>query len=67
MAKMRTLQAIARLSLLTDDIEDGIDQFGTLSVMTLSPVVTSSSLPENEIVWPEDLDNEGQRKTYIDE
>ena len=50
-----TLQAVTALSLLTDNIQDGVDQLGALSVVALGPVVTSTSLSENEVVGTEDL------------
>merc|ERR1711966_184227 len=39
-AELEALEAIARLGLLTHDIEHGVDQLGTLGVVTLGPVVT---------------------------
>jgi len=53
--ELESLKAVAALSLLTDDIQDGVDQFGTLSVVTLGPVVTSSGLTENEVIGTEEL------------
>jgi len=52
---LETLEAIATLGFLSDDIEDGVDKFGTLGVMTLGPVVTGTSLSEDEVVWSEEL------------
>merc|ERR1711934_503385 len=52
---LETLEAIATLSFLTDDIEDGVDELGTLGVMTLGPVVTGTGLSENEVVGSEEL------------
>ena len=52
---LETLKAIAALSLLSDDIEDGVDKFGTLGVMTLGPVVTGTGLSEDEVVGSEEL------------
>jgi len=52
---LETLEAIATLSFLTDDIEDGVDKLGTLGVVTLGPVVTGTSLSEDEVVWAEEL------------
>lgn len=37
---LETLQAIARLSLLSHDIQDGVDELSSLCVVTLGPVVT---------------------------
>merc|ERR1711939_888540 len=52
---LEALEAIAALSLLTDDIEDGVDEFSTFGVVTLGPVVTGTSLSEDEVVWSEEL------------
>jgi hypothetical protein len=52
---LETLEAIATFGFLSDDIEDGVDELGTLGVVTLGPVVTSTGLTENEVVWSEEL------------
>lgn len=52
---LETLEAVAALGLTTDDIEDLVNKLGTLSVMTLGPVVTSTRLAENEVVGTEKL------------
>ena len=52
---LKTLEAVAALSLASDDIENLVDQLGTLSVVTLCPIVTSTRLAENEVVGAEDL------------
>ena len=52
---LETLEAVAALSLTADDIEDLVDQLGTLGVMTLCPVVTSTRLAEDEVVRAEQL------------
>ena len=52
---LETLEAIATLSFLTDNIEDGVDKLGTLGVVTLGPVVTGTGLSEDEVVWSEEL------------
>ena len=49
------MEAITALSLLADDIEDGVDQFGTLGVVTLGPVVTSTGLSEDEVIRAKQL------------
>jgi len=54
-ADLEALKAVAGLSLLADDIQHGVDQLGTLSVVTLGPVVTGTSLTEHEVVGAEDL------------
>merc|ERR1712157_269308 len=53
--ELEALKAIASLSLLTNDIQDGVDQLSTLGVVTLGPVVTSSGLTEDKVVRSEEL------------
>jgi hypothetical protein len=52
---LETLEAIAAFSFLSDDVEDGVDEFSTFGVVTLGPVVTGTSLAEDEVVWSEEL------------
>jgi len=52
---LETLEAVTSLSLTSDDIKDLINELSTLSVVTLSPIVTSAGLTENEVVWAEKL------------
>jgi hypothetical protein len=52
---LESLEAIATFSLLSDDIEDGVNEFSTFSVVTLGPVVTSTGLTEDEVVRSEEL------------
>ena len=52
---LEALEAIATLSLLTDDVEDGVDKLSTFGVMTLGPVVTGTGLSEDEVVGSEEL------------
>ena len=52
---LESLEAIATFSFLSDNIEDRVDEFGSLSVVTLGPVVTGSGLSEDEVVWSEEL------------
>jgi hypothetical protein len=54
-AELEALQAIAGLGLLTHNIEHGVDQLGTLGVVALCPIVTSTSLAEHEVVRAEEL------------
>ena len=55
MGDLETLKAIATFSFLSYDIKDGVDELSTLGVVTLGPVVTSTGLSENEVVWSEEL------------
>jgi hypothetical protein len=52
---LETLEAVTSLSLATDDIDNLVDKLGTLSVVTLGPVVTSTGLTENKVVGTEEL------------
>jgi len=52
---LETLEAIAALSLTTDNVEDLVDELGTLSVVTLGPVVSGTGLAEDEVVGAEKL------------
>jgi hypothetical protein len=49
------LKAVAALGLTTDDIKDLVDKLSTLSVMSLSPVVTSARLTEDKVIGTEEL------------
>ena len=39
-AELETLEAIAALSLLANDVKNGVNQLGALGVVTLGPIVT---------------------------
>jgi len=52
---LETLETITTFSFFSDNVEDGVDEFSTFSVMTFGPVVTSSSLSENEVIGSEEL------------
>jgi hypothetical protein len=52
---LEALEAVAALSLLTDDVEDGVDELSTFGVVTLGPVVTGTGLTEDEVVGTEEL------------
>ena len=52
---LEALKAVAALSLLADNVEDGVDELSTLSVVTLGPIVTSTGLTEHEVVRAEEL------------
>ena len=55
MGDLETLEAIATFGFFTDDIEDGVDEFSTFGVMSLGPIVTGTSLSEDEVVGSEEL------------
>lgn len=52
---LETLETVATFGFLSDDVEDGVNEFSTFGVVTLGPVVTSTSLTEDEVVWSEKL------------
>merc|ERR1712057_59999 len=54
-AELEALEAIAGLGLLAHDVEHGVDELGTLGVVTLGPVITGTSLAEHEVVGAEEL------------
>jgi len=53
--KLEALKTVRRLSLLTDNVKDRVNQLSTLGVVTLGPVVTSSGLTENKVIGAEKL------------
>jgi hypothetical protein len=52
---LESLKAVATFSFFTYNIEDGVDELSTFSVVTLGPVVTGTGLSEDEVVWSEEL------------
>ena len=52
---LESLKAVTALSFLSHNIKDGVDEFGSLGVVTLGPVVSSTGLSEDEVVWSEEL------------
>merc|ERR1711966_419116 len=52
---LETLEAIAGLGFLADDVEDGVDELSAFGVVTLGPVVTSAGLSKYEVVGAEEL------------
>jgi hypothetical protein len=52
---LEALKAVASLSLLSGDVQNGVDELSTLSVVALSPVVSGSGLAEDEVVRSEEL------------
>lgn len=53
--ELESLEAVATLGLLANDVQDGVHEFGALGVMSLGPVVTCAALPEHKVVWSEYL------------
>merc|ERR1719461_1158249 len=54
MSQLESLETVASLSLLPDNIEDTVHQLCALGVVTLGPVVASSRLSKHKVVWSED-------------
>ncbi len=54
-ADLEALEAVAALGLLADDVEDGINQFGALSIMALRPVISGPRLSKDEVIGTENL------------
>jgi proteasome assembly chaperone (PAC2) family protein len=52
---LESLEAVATFSFLSHDVQNGVDEFGTFGVMALGPVVTGTSLTEDEVVGSEEL------------
>ena len=50
-----TLQTVGALSLLADDIKNRVDELGALRVVTLRPVVSRTTLTEDEVVGTEEV------------
>jgi hypothetical protein len=52
---LEALKTVTGLRFLTNNVKNGVNKLGTLSVVTLGPVVTCSSLAENEVIRAEKL------------
>ena len=52
---LEALEAVTGLRFAADDIDDLIYQLSTLGVVALGPVVTSTRLAKDEVVWAEKL------------
>ena len=55
-AELEALEAVAGLGLLADDVADGVDELGTLGVVTLGPAATAPVWPKTKLSgrksWP---------------
>jgi len=54
-SQLKALKAIARLGLLSHNVQNTVYELGALGVVTLGPVVTGTTLAEDEVVRAEDL------------
>jgi hypothetical protein len=52
---LESLEAITSFGFFSADIEDGVNEFSSFGVVSFGPVVTSSSLSENEVIGSEEL------------
>jgi len=52
---LEALEAVASFSLLPGHVQHGVDEFSTLGVVALGPVVAGSGLSEDEVVGSEEL------------
>ncbi len=55
MGELEALQAVAALSLLADNVEDGVNKLSTLGVVALGPVIAGPRLSKDEVVRAEQL------------
>ena len=46
-----------------DHIPDKVNQFGTVGVMSIRPIIARTGLPKDEVVWPEGLAKKGPART----
>ena len=54
-AKLESLDAVATLGLLPDDVKNRVHKLSSLRIMPLGPVVSGAGLAEDEVVGPKDL------------
>ncbi|CAH2072927.1 unnamed protein product [Thlaspi arvense] len=52
---LHTLKTVAVFGLLAHNIKHGINKLGSFGIVTFSPVVSSTRLPENKVIGSEDL------------
>lgn len=52
---LETLEAVTRLGLFADNVQDRVDELSTLGVVTLGPVVTGTRLAKDKVVRAEKL------------
>jgi len=53
--QLESLETVTALGFLTDNIENRVDQLSSLGVVSLGPVVSSSTLSKDKVVWTEEL------------
>ena len=55
MDHLESLKTVATFGLLSDHVQDRVDQLGSFSVMSLGPIVSGSGLSEHEVIRSEQL------------
>merc|ERR550537_1965953 len=55
MAELKALKAITSFSLLANNVKHRVDQFGTFCIMSLRPIISSTSLAKHEVIRAEKL------------
>ena len=55
MGDLETLEAVAAFSFLSSNIENGVNELSSFSVVALGPVVSGTALTEDEVVRSEEL------------
>ena len=53
--KLESLKTITSFSFFTNHIENRVYEFSSLCVVTFGPVVTSTALTKDKVVWTKDL------------
>jgi len=52
---LETLEAVTAFGFFSNDVQNGVDQFGTFGVVTFGPIVSGSGLTEDEVIGSEEL------------
>jgi len=52
---LESLKAVTSFCFLADNIKNGVNQLSTFGVVTFGPVVSRTSLSEDEVIWSEKL------------
>eukprot|EP00126_Sphaerothecum_destruens_P000258 Sdes_comp10306_c0_seq1m1941 len=53
--ELETLKAVAAFGLFSDNIQNRVNEFSSLGVMTFGPVVSGTGLSEHKVVWAKEL------------
>jgi hypothetical protein len=64
--ELEALERVRALDLLAEDVEDGVDELGTLGVVALGPVVAGTALAVDKGVGAEER-GEGARADEVDD